>query len=235
MSPPTNAELNRNREENCLQITTDMKYYRVGQTWIKRSLRPSEWQKEDGYMPIPLFSLERVLNEGACLRHLADKTNIPIPKLHACFEDDGAAYLITEYVEGVAMSWLDEGQREVVAKELRIHMKALSNLKHHIWGGPSGLVMPPYRIMQYSDGRSWKMKPRRENNLVFCHNDLSTNNVIVDPRTLKIKAIINWEYAGYYPQRFESAFFQRLGPSIALKGEVDDTEWLHDILSEERI
>lgn len=91
--------------------------------------------------------------------------------------------------------------------------------------------MPPYRIMQYSDGRSWKMKPRRENNLVFCHNDLSTNNVIVDPRTLKIKAIINWEYAGYYPQRFESAFFQRLGPSIALKGEVDDTEWLHDNLS----
>lgn len=91
-------------------------------------------------MPIPLFSLERVLNEGACLRHLADKTNIPIPKLHACFEDDGAGYLITEYVEGVAMSWLDEERREVVAKELRIHMKALSNLTHYIWGGPSGLV-----------------------------------------------------------------------------------------------
>lgn len=79
------------------------------------------------------------------------------------------------------------------------------------------------------------MKQRRENNLVFCHNDLSTNNVIVDPRTLKIKAIINWEYAGYYPPQFESTFFQRLGPSIALKGEIDDAESLHDILSEERI
>ena len=61
MAPPTNEELNAKREEHCIAITHERKYYRVGQTWIKRTLRPSEWQKHNGYMPIPLFNLERVL------------------------------------------------------------------------------------------------------------------------------------------------------------------------------
>ena len=41
------------------------------------------------------------------------------------------------------------------------------------------------------------MKTRDARDLVFCHNDLSANNVIVDPKTLKIAAIIDWEYAGF--------------------------------------
>ena len=36
--------------------------------------------------------------------------------------------------------------------------------------------------------QQWKMKSE---DLVFCHNDLSTNNVIVDPKTLKVNAIID--------------------------------------------
>ncbi|KAK2609335.1 hypothetical protein QQS21_002116 [Conoideocrella luteorostrata] len=234
MPPPTNAELNARREESCIAITHERKYYRVGQTWIKRSLRPCEWQKHNGYMPIPLFSLERVLNEGSCLQFLAENTNIPLPKLHACFEDDGAAYVITEYVEGVGMDELDEEKQGIIAQELRTHMETLSKLNSNVWGGPSGLVLPPYRIMRNSSGRPWKVKPRETQNLVFCHNDLSANNVIVNPSTLKIAAIIDWEYAGFYPPEFEREFFRRPGPSVALDGEVDDTKLLIDILDNER-
>ena len=36
--------------------------------------------------------------------------------------------------------------------------------------------------------------------LVFCYNDLSTNNVIVDPETLKVKAMIDWECTGFHLQ-----------------------------------
>ena len=91
-------------------------------------------------MPIPLFNLERVLNEGECLEFLSQNTDIPLPKLCACFEDDGAAYLITEYVEGVGMNDLKQEGQDVVAKELRIHMETLRKLKSNTWGGPSGLV-----------------------------------------------------------------------------------------------
>lgn len=89
--------------------------------------------------------------------------------------------------------------------------------------------------MRHSHGKPWKMKPRETQDLVFCHNDLSANNVIVNPDTLKIAAIIDWEYAGFYPPEFESEFFRRPGPSVALAGEVDDTESLMDIMSKERM
>ncbi|PNP38226.1 hypothetical protein TGAMA5MH_09796 [Trichoderma gamsii] len=96
------------------------------------------------------------------------------------------------------------------------------------------MVLPPYRIMRKSDGRPWRMRRRKQHDLVFCHNDLSMNNVIVDPGTLKIKAIIDWEYAGFYPPEFEFPFYQRSGPSIALDGEVDDFESLTRMISEDR-
>ncbi len=78
----------------------------------------------------------------------------------------------------------------------------------------------------------WKMKLRESKNLVFCHNDLSTHNVIVDPETLKVNAIIDWEYAGFFPQEFEGMFFRRPGPSVALDGEVNDEKVLLDIMYE---
>lgn len=80
--------------------------------------------------------------------------------------------------------------------------------------------------------QQWKMKPRESEDLVFCHNDLSTHNIIVDPETLKVKAIIDWEYAGFYPQEFEGMFFRRPGPSVALEGEVNDEDRLLNIMLE---
>lgn len=78
----------------------------------------------------------------------------------------------------------------------------------------------------------WKMKPRETEDLVFCHNDLSTHNIIVDPETLKVKGVIDWEYAGFYPKEFEGMYFRRPGPSVALEGEVDDEDHLFKLLLE---
>ena len=74
------------------------------------------------------------------------------------------------------------------------------------------------------------MKPRETKDLVFCHNDFSTHNVIVDPESLKVQAVIDWEYAGFYPEEFERMFFKRPGPSVALDGETDDDEQLLDTM-----
>lgn len=77
------------------------------------------------------------------------------------------------------------------------------------------------------------MRQRKQQDLVFCHNDLSMNNVIVDPDTLKINAIVDWEYAGFYPPEFEFPFYQRSGRSVALDGEVDDCDSLTRMMSED--
>lgn len=82
----------------------------------------------------------------------------------------------------------------------------------------------------------------KEGDFVFYHGDLSQHNIIVDPQTLKIRAIIDWEYAGYFPEYFEKAFYKRQGPSVALDGEVDDSAKLlqfmeasYEELSEENL
>lgn len=79
------------------------------------------------------------------------------------------------------------------------------------------------------------MRNREKYDLNFCHNDLSANNVIVDAQNLKIRAIVDWEYAGFYPPEFEAPFYQRLGPSIALEGEVDDVYMLLKTMSGESL
>ena len=76
------------------------------------------------------------------------------------------------------------------------------------------------------------MKPSESEDLVFNHGDFSTYNVIVDPLTLKVKAILDWEYAGFYPEQFEGNFFERVGPSVALGGEENDEGRLLDIMIE---
>lgn len=148
MAPPTNQELNSKREEYCISITPERKYYRCGNLWIKRSLRPTEWQQHNGFMYVPKLNVQRILNEGACLKFLAERTDIPVPKLHACFEDDGAACLITEYVEGVGMNELDERQQKIVTQELQKHVETLKTLTSNTWGGPSGMVKTPTNTLQ---------------------------------------------------------------------------------------
>jgi len=229
----TNKSLNDRREPNCIAVTPDRKYYHDGSTFVKRSLRPTEWQIHPmkGHIHVPRQGRERILNEAAAMRYIADHTKIPIPKLHCAFEDDGAVYLVMEYVEGKTMDQLSAEQRNIVQQELDRHIETLHGLKSRTVGGPSGLVVPPYRVTRNSPREVWELKESKLDEYVFCHNDLSQQNVIVDPVTFQIRAIIDWEYAGFYPEFFDFPFFKRLGPSVALEGETDDTEKLLAFLS----
>lgn len=107
MAPVTNQMLNARREEDCVSVTTERKYFKTNSTWVKRSLRPSEWQINpfNGTLVVPKLGKERLLNEAAAMRFIAEKTSIPVPKLYGCFGDDEAVYLVMEYIEGV--SWLN--------------------------------------------------------------------------------------------------------------------------------
>lgn len=163
------------------------------------------------------------MNEAASLRYIRQHTNIPVPTVYCDFEDDDASYLITSYVEGASMSSLSEQQKAVVQEELEVHLTTLKSLKSNRLGGPSGILIPPYRVLRRTEKERWNLQPSDQEEYVFCHNDLSQQNVIVDPETLQIKAIIDWEYAGFFPDHFEWPFYTRLGPSIAREGEVDDS------------
>jgi aminoglycoside phosphotransferase (APT) family kinase protein len=230
----TNQELNEQKEASCIGITPERKYFRVDDTFVKRSLRRGEWQEHPrtGETLVPRVGRERLLNEASAMKFVANNTAIPVPKLHTCFEDDGAVYLIMEYVEGRGMDELEDEEKLVVQKELEHHLQQLHELKSGALGGPSGIIIPPYRVQEITQVDTWNIKPARADAYVFCHNDISQHNVIVSLDSLKICAIIDWEYAGYWPERFDRPFYKRLGPSVALENEEDDAEDILRFLEE---
>ncbi|TKX25605.1 hypothetical protein C1H76_2255 [Elsinoe australis] len=213
-------------EPGCFAVTAERKYYHRGDAFIKRSLRPREFRTGYKGLHVPRSGNERLKNEADCMTFVQQNTDVPVPKLYCDFEDDGAYYLIMEYVEGVGMNDLTEVQKLVVKDELRRHLDTLHSLTSDRLGGPGGLVIPPYRVTLHIDNDTWTPTPSQNEDLVFCHNDLSQPNIVVDPESLKITAILDWEYAGFYPLYFEGAFYERLGPSCAIKEEPDDSQKL---------
>lgn len=230
----TNRMANKRREPQCIAITSERKYFRTETSFIKRSLRPSEWQVSaiKGIIHVPRLGNERLLNEAEALEYIKRHTDIPVPTLYACFEDDNAVIIVTEYVEGVGMNELDEQQQKIVAAELDSHLQTLRGLKSSKMGSPTtGIIIPPCRATTKTFRDEWLLKASVTDEYVFCHNDLSQQNVLVDPITLKINAIIDWEYAGFFPSWFERRFFEREGPSVALDGaEDDDSERIVEFL-----
>lgn len=212
------------REDGCFAVTFERKYYHRGGAFIKRSLKPKEFRVGFRGLYVPRLRKQRLENEAESLRYIRRHTDIPVPTVYCDFEDDDAYYLVTEYVEGVAMSELQEDQKVTVRKELEGHLEKLKALKSNQLGGPSGIVIPPYRVFQHTECDKWHLQTSGQEDYVFCHNDLSQQNVIVNPDTLKINAIIDWEYAGFYPAYFEWPFYTRLGPSSAINSEIDDSK-----------
>ena len=237
MSFITNKMANSCKEIDCIAVTPERKYYNIGKTFVKRSLRPREWQVSQfsGTIHVPRQGKERLLNEAAAMRFVKEHTRVPIPVLHCAFTDDDAVYLVMESVAGVSMADLTEDEKHVVKQELAEHLDSLHSLRSSTLGGISGLMIPPYRVVSKTFRDDWDLRPSETEEYVFCHNDLSQQNVIVDPKSLKINAIIDWEYSGFFPKQFEFPFFERLGPSVAMDGEEDDSKELLALLMSQQV
>lgn len=224
----TTQDLNQHCEAECTGVTIDKKYFEAGSSFVKRTLRRHEWITNTiGWTP-PACLPQRWKTDAAILAYLREKTDIPLPRFQHTFEDDGAFYFSTELVSGVNMSDITEEQKLVVTKELLGHVATLRSLRSDTPGVPGQILLcPPNRIHKgfWKRHSCWQPKPDIERGgFVFCHNDLGQHNIIVDPETLKINAIIDWEYGRFWPEWFERPYWERKGPSVALEGEEDDIE-----------
>lgn len=217
--------------DGCIALTFERGYYHCDRLFIKRSLRPSEFRTSQRGLHVPRLGKERLQNEAETLRFIRRTTKIPVPTVYGAFEMDESFFLITEYIRGTSMSRLSEKQKDIVRGELCQHLATMRELRSNTIGGPSGLVIPPYRVMKCTDNDVWPARSSENTEYVFCHNDLSQPNIIVDPETLNIRAIIDWEYAGFFPRYFEAPFYERLGPSVPIDGENDDVNDLLKFLS----
>lgn len=69
------------------------------------------------------------------------------------------------------MSQLSEDENKIVHAEIDQHLATLHALKSDTIGGPSGIIIPPYRVMRYAGtDDAWDQPPKTsdEKEYVFC-------------------------------------------------------------------
>lgn len=163
----------------------------------------------NGKILFPWWPQERLRNEAATLEFIASNTTIPVP---ACwlYSRDGLLHLeMTRITNGVLLLDVEQGSRAaaVQAVEEQMNLDILPQLRSlrrsHIGSVDATLpVFPPSRIYGL-DRRVWPRISTDSDEFVLCHNDLAPQNIFVDPNTFQIVGIIDWEFAGYFPQSFE--------------------------------
>ncbi len=179
MAPP--RFLHDHREPGCLAVLADRKYFHVGNLFIKRTMRRHEWTKlSHDFFVTPSAALpQRFRNDVAILQYLRERTDIPLPAFQCTFEDDGAMYLITEFVEAIGMNKLSEEDRKVVEKELLQHIATLKSLRSDSPGVPGeSLMVAPQRVcaMDWGYHTGWRPRSDVKGDFVFCHNDLGQSS-----------------------------------------------------------
>ena len=186
--------LHENREEGCIMVGPDRKYYHTGTAFIKRSLRRHEWTELCGQPSAPSAAMpHRYRNDAAIVRYLRQHTDIPLPEVQCVFEDDGAVYLVSTFIEGtVNMGDLADAHRRVVEKELLRHVATLKTLRSNRPGVPGQSVMvPPQRVVGaegWGFHAGWRGRDDLVGEFVFCHNDLGESSAVARARADELSA-----------------------------------------------
>ncbi|KAL2816967.1 kinase-like domain-containing protein [Aspergillus granulosus] len=192
-------------------------------------------------------------HEAQTLRFIATNTTIPVPKVHDVrWENDQVAAIVMEYMPGKRLdeAWdtLDSTQKLSIVDELHSYINQLRNLKGDyigaidrgkaiigqlasIEGGPFDseqqfnefilgdiVKSAPDLLRHYA-----KFTLMDNHEIVFTHADFAPRNILVEGG--RVTAILDWEYAGWYPEHWE--YIQALRQ---LKPMPDWPEYLSRIL-----
>ncbi|KAH8878955.1 aminoglycoside phosphotransferase [Thozetella sp. PMI_491] len=177
---------------------------------VKRQLSDAElMRRPNGAAYRPFWAKERLQNEAAALDLVASKTSLPVPRCRL-YTEDGLVHLEMERMTtGVLLEDIPPESRQSAAKSVDEQIRStvlpqLQSLRRDFIGSadPSLPVFPPQRVY-YRDRRDWARIRSETDEFVFCHNDLSPQNIFIDPEAFHIVGIIDWEFSGYFPPHFE--------------------------------
>ncbi|ORY61041.1 uncharacterized protein BCR38DRAFT_443331 [Pseudomassariella vexata] len=236
--------------------TNDVTYDFTATTFTKTSRLAFTDKRLDGtdFTWFRSWNHERITNEAEALKIVSHNTTIPVPQLldYGSYQD-GRRYLVTEFIEGIRLDQIrhrgclmpdeqkhtDDTTCEPCSAQAysnalefiqRTVLPQLANLKSRS-REILGFVMPPSWMSPdmeppWKGKVKWETLPLKEPGYTFQHGDLAAHNIIIDRKTLEVKALIDWEHAGYFPPGMErwpgtldkDAYIKRgnhLAPAIA--------------------
>ncbi|KAJ4525226.1 hypothetical protein HRR83_000903 [Exophiala dermatitidis] len=167
------------------------------------------------------MSADRLKNEYTASKLVAERTTIPVPKPLRLEYIEGCLAMTSELVDGVPFSSLAPHIRSLLYLDDYVQtfvLPQLKLLKSHTYGTIDGAVLPPRRVFDNYPGRQWFPRKSKEEEYHFTHNDLSQHNFLCDRHTGEVIAVIDWEFAGFYPGYFEAPLWR------ASYDEIEDDE-----------
>ncbi|KAF2680390.1 hypothetical protein K458DRAFT_280346, partial [Lentithecium fluviatile CBS 122367] len=195
--------------------SSERHYTLTNSTFTKRELRQDELPTSiyTGRTIEPRWSRERLRNEAATLQFIASETSIPVPQYLELYEADGLFHLTTKRANGVPLDEIRGSHASIATERVNkcinnFFLPQLRALRRRTTGSvDDGLpMMPPSRITCPDKRNHRAQKLCREQDFVFCHNDLGQHNIFVDAdNNFDITAIIDWEFTGFFPREFEVA------------------------------
>lgn len=187
-------------------------------TFTKRQLRPCEYvYREDGSVGKSPWERERIVNERDALIFIAENTSIPVPRVLEWSDVDGVGSITVERISGRAYSDVYEAlgpedqaklERNTVNFIEETLYPQLRSLRSTKMGQLAGVVVPPVRVSAQDKRPSWEPRASTTSRYVYCHNDITFNNIMIDPATLTVNAVIDWEYSGFFPEEMEFPFWK---------------------------
>lgn len=183
---------------------------------------------ESSARKIQRFAKDRILKYGPSeeieleaenMRYVAENTTIPIPRVHEIQTHDGVKSILMDYIEGQTLqdAWpgMIPSQRMSVTQELHGYVSQLRALQPG-YLAPSGTKIYTRHAACFDEYLFSRMTAsisglEREyispklagEDLVFTHGDLAPRNILVDDHG-HVTAILDWEFAGWHPQWWET-------------------------------
>lgn len=217
------------KKEECLALTEDKddivwkhhnyeRHYTMHDDWfVKRQLSESELPVDGkGCVIRPLWDRERLVNEYASMVFVKLCTRVPVPDCEL-YTKDGLLNLAAKRIVGL-VRLQDVPAETMPAATAAVHQQVMRfilpqlRVHHRLTIGSvskSCPTFPPARIYQ-RDSRKWEQITSDGESFYFCHNDLSPRNIWICPETFKVWCITGWEYAGFFPKRFELKLWDKL-------------------------
>ena len=201
----------------------DRIYHQINSIFLKRQCRPHEQVMNfRGGVAQGLFNWERLGNERDALEFIAKNTTIPVPRVLELSEEEGARYLTMKAVKGEPMldlmGTLTSADQQILRENVddfiyEVFLPQLASLRSNRLGQISGVLFAPPFVNAVDgtptgEAKHWEPKVSNVARYVYCHNDLAKQNIIIDPETLKVVSIIDWEYSVFFPEGFEFAHWQ---------------------------
>ena len=207
---------------------SDRYYTFTPTTFTKRQRRPSEYTYRcDGSLAVTRWERERIVNERDALIFIAENTSIPVPRLLEWPDIDGVGSITLERIGGASFNdvHFDLGPEDRAKLERNTLtfiegtlLPQLRSLRSTKMGQLAGVVVPPVRVSSHDERPSWELRTSTTSRYVYCHNDITVHNILVDPATLTINAVIDWEYSGFFPEEMEFPFW-KLGRDASFEEE----------------